>query len=308
MFRSSFLNWLVIFALTVFIVSCGDDDDGGGNNAPDLRDPQEVWTEDSLAIKNFLENYSFSLQQNPINSNLQTIAYDSIAGENSDATPIIESPLLESINIEQDGVEYEIFLLKIREGAENKRLPKETDSTLVSFRAKTITNEVFNSSPNPAWFDLANEIRGYRLGLSELKGASGFTENQDGTVSFNQDFGFAAVFIPSGLGFFATPPLGTPLGAYQPLIVDFQLYKSVESDHDQDLVPTYLEDVDGDGLVRDDDTDGNGQPNYLDVDDDGDGTPTNQEVFIDDNGELQLPDTNGNGTQDYLDPSFPVTE
>ena len=308
MLRCLFLRSLIMSLSVIMLVSCGDDDGGGGNNAPDLRDPQEVWTEDSLEIKNFLENYSFSLQQNPINPNLQTIVYDTIAGENSGATPIIESPLLESINIEQDGVDYEIFLLKVKEGAASQRRPKETDSTLVSFRAKTIDNEVFNSSPNPAWFDLANEIRGYRLGLSKLRGSSGFTENQDGTVSFNQDFGFAAIFVPSGLGFFATPPLGTPLGAYEPLIVDFQLYKSVESDHDQDGIPSHLEDIDGDGLIRDDDTDSNGTPNYLDVDDDGDETLTSEEIFTDDNGELQMPDTNGNGTPDYLDPTFPVSE
>mgnify|MGYP006433844385 FL=1 len=304
MSKGLLINTISILILTVLIIGCSSDDDGGGGGI-NLRDPQEVWTEDSLEIRNFLANYTYSLEQNPVNSNLQTIVYDSIGESNSDATPIIDSPLLETVEIEQDGVDYQMFLLKIREGASDQRHPKETDSTLVTFRAKTIENELFNSSPNAAWFDLANEIRGYRLGLSELRGSTGFTENSDGTITFNDDFGFAAVFIPSGLGFFGTPPVGTGLGAYQPLIVDFQLYKSVLADHDQDLIPTYLEDLDGDGLVRDHDTDRNGTPNYLDVDDDGDGTPTFEEVFIDDNGELQTPDTNGNGTPDYLDPEFP---
>ena len=304
MSKGLLINTFTILMLTLLIIGCSSDDDSGGGGI-NLRDPQEVWSEDSLEIRKFLSNYTFTVEQNPVNSNLQTIVYDSIGESNSDATPIIDSPQLETIEIEQDGVNYEMFLLKIREGASSERHPKETDSTLVTFRAKTIENDLFNSSPNPAWFDLANEIRGYRLGLSELRGSTGFTENSDGTITFNDDFGFAAVFIPSGLGFFGSPPVGSGLGAYPPLIVDFQLYKSVESDHDQDLIPTYLEDIDGDGLVRDEDTDRNGTPNYLDVDDDGDGTPTNEEVFIDDEGELQMPDSNNNGTPDYLDPEFP---
>ena len=304
MTKGLLINTFSILMLTLLIIGCSSDDDGGGGGI-NLREPQEVWSEDSLEIKEFLANYTYSLEQNPVNSNLQTIVYDSIGESNSDATPIIDSPLLDTIEVEQDGVDYQMFILKIREGANSQRHPKETDSTLVTFRAKTIENELFNSSPNAAWFDLANEIRGYRLGLSELRGSTGFTENSDGTITFNDDFGFAAVFIPSGLGFFGTPPVGTGLEAYQPLIVDFQLYKSVLADHDQDLIPSYLEDVDGNGLVRDEDTDRNGTPNYLDVDDDGDGTPTFDEVFIDDNGELQIPDSNNNGTPDYLDPEFP---
>lgn len=304
MSKSLLIKSLSVLVLTFSIISCGNNN-GGGNKGPTLRDPQEVWPEDSLKIRNFLNNYTYSIEQNPSNPNLETVVFDSIGENNSNAEPIINSPLLEEIEIEQDGVTYEMFLLKIREGASGERHPKETDSTLVTFRAKTIENKLFNSSPNPAWFDLANEIRGYRIALSKLRGSTGFTENSDGTVTFNDDFGFAAVFIPSGLGFFGTPPVGTGLGAYDPLIVGFQLYESVEADHDQDLIPSYLEDINGDGLVRDEDTDMNGTPNYLDVDDDGDGTPTNEEVFIDDNGELQMPDSNGNGTPDYLDPDYP---
>ena len=305
MYKRFFLKTLAVFFLIPVLLGCGDDDDGGGGQAAELRDPQEVWPEDSIEIRNFLSNHTFSIEPNPINPNLQTIVYDSITEQNSDATPILDSPLLKTLEVEQDGVEYVLHMIEVREGASGQRQPKETDSTLVTFRAKTIDNEVFNSNPSPSWFDLANEVRGYRLALSQLRGSSGFEENDDGTISFNEDFGFAAVFIPSGLGFFGTPPVGTGIQAYEPFIVDLQLYRSVESDHDQDLVPTYLEDPSENGLVRDDDTDSDGVPNYLDTDDDGDGTPTSEEVMIDDNGELQFPDSNGDGTPDYLDPEFP---
>jgi hypothetical protein len=304
MLKKYFIPYLSVILLLLMMISCGSDDDGGGS--AELRDPQEVWVEDSLEIRSFLENYTYALEDNPINDNFQLIVFDSIGESNSNAEPIADSPLLESIEVLQDGVNYTMYILKIREGASSERHPKEVDSTLVTFRANTIENELFNSSPNPTWFDLVNEIRGSRLGLSQLRGSTGFTENSDGTITFNNDFGIGAIFVPSGLGYFSSPPVGTSLEAYQPLIVNFQLYKSIESDHDQDLVPSYLEDPDGNGLLRDNDTDRDGTPNYLDVDDDGDGTPTNEEVFIDENGELQIPDSNNDGTPDYLDENFPA--
>ncbi len=35
-------------------------------------------------------------------------------------------------------------------------------------------------------------------------------ENPDGTLTFD-DYGIGAVFIPSGLGYYNTPPLGSPI-------------------------------------------------------------------------------------------------
>ncbi|MEZ4970157.1 MAG: hypothetical protein R2814_10995 [Flavobacteriaceae bacterium] len=63
------------------------------------------------------------------------------------------------------------------------------------------------------------------------------------------------------------------------------------ADHDRDGVSTILEDLDGDGDLFNDDTDGDGIPNYLDADDDGDGVLTKDE----------LGDADNNGVPDYLD-------
>ncbi|MCF1192739.1 hypothetical protein LRR18_14175 [Mangrovimonas sp. AS39] len=62
---------------------------------------------------------------------------------------------------------------------------------------------------------------------------------------------------------------------------------------DNDGVPAELEDINGNGDLYDDDTDGDGIPNFLDADDDGDNILTI--VELDDN---DLVDANGDGDND----------
>ena len=73
---------------------------------------------------------------------------------------------------------------------------------------------------------------------------------------------------------------------------------------DKDGIPAELEDINGNGNLEDDDTDGDGIPNYLDQDDDGDNVLTINEK-PDPNGDGVLDDaldTDGDGIPDYLDP------
>lgn len=72
---------------------------------------------------------------------------------------------------------------------------------------------------------------------------------------------------------------------------------------DNDGIPAHLEDINGNGNLDDDDTDGDGIPNYLDPDDDGDNVLTKDEN-PDPNGDGVLDDaqdTDGDGIPDYLD-------
>ncbi|WP_100615896.1 hypothetical protein [Confluentibacter citreus] len=72
---------------------------------------------------------------------------------------------------------------------------------------------------------------------------------------------------------------------------------------DNDGIPAALEDINGNGNLDDDDTDGDGIPNYLDADDDGDNVLTIDEN-PDPNGDGILndaQDTDGDGIPDYLD-------
>lgn len=74
-------------------------------------------------------------------------------------------------------------------------------------------------------------------------------------------------------------------------------------DYDLDGIPTILEDLNGDGNLENDDTDGDGIPNFLDNDDDGDMVLTSAEYVFADNGRNAntLRDTDGDGIPDYLD-------
>jgi hypothetical protein len=74
----------------------------------------------------------------------------------------------------------------------------------------------------------------------------------------------------------------------------------IDPDDDDDLVPTLLEDTDGDGDPTLDDTDGDDLPDMRDPDDDGDGVDTLLEDR-DGDGDPTNDDTDGDATPDYLD-------
>ncbi|WP_242205313.1 hypothetical protein [Aestuariivivens insulae] len=72
---------------------------------------------------------------------------------------------------------------------------------------------------------------------------------------------------------------------------------------DNDGIPAEFEDINGDGNLDNDDTDGDGIWNYLDDDDDGDNVPTKSENpnFTEADGLANAQDTDGDGKPDYLD-------
>ncbi|MGY0391588.1 DUF6252 family protein [Bizionia sp. KMM 8389] len=74
----------------------------------------------------------------------------------------------------------------------------------------------------------------------------------------------------------------------------------LDADDDGDSLNTIAEDVNANGDVLDDDTDGDGIPNYLDNDDDGDGVLTSDED-VNNDGDVTNDDTDGDGIPDYLD-------
>ena len=112
------------------------------------------------------------------------------------------------------------------------------------------------------------------------------------------------MFLPSGLGYFSQSSGAIP--AYSPIIFKFELLQAYQNDHDKDGVPSYLEDINGDGELFDN-TDGDFNPSngfpiydYLDTDDDGDGILTIDED-INKDGNPRNDDSNGNGIPNYLD-------
>ncbi|WP_405369756.1 T9SS type A sorting domain-containing protein [Nonlabens sp. Asnod2-A12] len=89
------------------------------------------------------------------------------------------------------------------------------------------------------------------------------------------------------------------------IIVDFDLLLTTQplTDTDNDGIPDLSEDLNENGNLNDDDTDGDGIPNYQDDDDDGDGVPTAIEIGTTGYRRVNIPflDTDGDGIENYLD-------
>lgn len=295
------LNKLYIASLflAVFAISCEKDDDGGGGEVIPPRDRGEQEIADQEAIEEYLNTHFYNYEEfeNPPSDFDYLVRLDTIDAENADKIPLIESDLLEKKVITREEVDYTIYILKVREGAGERA--KFSDSTFVSYRGELLDGERFDGSTTPVWFDLVNTIPGFGQSLNEFAGSSGFVVNEDNTITWNQDFGIGTVFIPSGLGYFSTSRPGIP--AYSPLIFNVQVFAANEADHDNDGISSYLEDLDGDENIFNDDTDGDLVPNYSDPEDDGDFVVTREEIIVNEDGSLEFPDTDGDGTPDYLD-------
>jgi len=296
-----------VLAIT-FLISCKKDDKNDIETVPP-RDRGEQAIDDDEAILAYLQTHFYNAEdfQNPAANFNYIVNFDTITGDNANKTPIIDSDLLTTKTVRKDSIDYTIYILKIREGAGDK--PTFADSTFQNYKGELLNQDLFDNTANPVWFDHPGTLTQANPGIAvvaltqamlEFGEASGFSVNEDNTVSWNNDFGIGAVFLPSGLGYFNASPPAIPI--YSPLIFSFQLYGVNEADHDRDGIPSYMEDLDGDGILYNDDTSASRIPNYLDADDDADGTPTREEIIINEDGSIEFPDTNSNGTPDYLDP------
>ncbi|MFP2994300.1 hypothetical protein ABN763_00240 [Spongiivirga sp. MCCC 1A20706] len=281
----------VLVLILFFAAACNNDDDNGLERIP-VRDQAEQYVIDNDSIVEFLQTHFYELDDSG------EIVFDTIAGDNADRTPLFTQ--VETKVVETDEVDFNLYILKVGQGsdpvANNIRV---TDSTLVTYRGRLLDNTQFDRAINPIWFDLTGVIRGFSTSFSEFTAGNGdFEENPDGTVTFS-DFAQGAVFIPSGLGYFERAQPGIPF--YSPLSFTFKIFKMEETDHDNDGIPSYLEDLNNNENPFDDDTDENTVPNYLDGDDDGDGTLTSDEIVVNEDGTITYTDSDGDGIPDYLD-------
>lgn len=298
-----------------FIIGCSSDDDEI-EEIP-TRDAREQAAADEETLQAYLQTHFYNYEEfeNPPAGFDYVVRFDTIAGENSNKTPLLESVYVK--NVTQQEIDYKMYILKVREGV--GRQLTFADSAYAAYQGVLTNRLVFdNNTVVPTWFDLpgfvtrdsqgrivrsgGNYVPGFKAGLTEFREGSGFTVNADNTVTWNEDYGVGAIFMPSGLGYFASVVGAIP--AYSPIIFSVKMLRAVEADHDNDGIPSWMEDLDGDGDLYNDDTDGDGFPNFSDPDDDGDGTPTRREIIIREDGTIEFPDSNNNGIPNYLDPDY----
>src|SRR5690606_11667355 len=301
-FKSAFIVLLVVLTTAI---SCKKDDDGMPPPIPPRdRGPEAIRAQEE--IETFLRTHFYNYDEFLSDPNAFKIRFDTIAGVNADKIPLIDQVLFKEVkDLIDPSVTYKLYYLKVREGAGDQ--PHFSDNTINTYEGRNLKLDLFDSSVQPVKFNLVEGknsqgiIRGLQQALIEFKGAENVGSNPDGTLHF-ENFGIGAVFIPSGLGYYQN---GTAnIKPYEQLIFTFELFASEITDHDGDGIPSYMEDLNGNGYLGDDDTDGDGIPNYLDDDDDGDGRLTKDEIIIHEDGTIEFPDKNGNGIPDYLDPTI----
>ena len=229
------------------------------------------------------------------------------------------------------GLKYKLYYLVLNQGVGES--PSNVDAVFTAYKGDylqqvtkdgvtTLTVTEFERSSNPQqFFQLTSVIRGWSEVFPLFKKGT-YTSNSDGTLSY-KDFGAGVVFIPSGLGYYNSGSGSIP--SYAPLVFNVKLYEVQRNDQDGDGIPSYLEDLDGDGYMysftnttlyptkpttNPDDTDGDEVPDCFDVDDDGDNYTTKLErSYKDANGVTKYYEfvdipfcTGGNGKKRHLDP------
>ena len=278
---------LLIFGLILVIASCTPDDDGVNITPP--RDRTEVYAEDLLELETFLETHFYNYEDFDF-----TMPYDNVANDNFEIvftalsedptkTPIMDRPELKFKTVEdpnEEGFFYKLYYLEVRQGqGEDVHF---IDEVFVTYEGSTTEYTVFDNAINPTSFELTSVVNGgvvagFKEALIEFKTATNFTENGDGTDTYH-NHGIGAAFLPSGLAYFSQTL--EDVTSYTPLIFKFNLFDRVLLDHDADGIPSFLEDLNSDSDVFDDDTNGDTAPNFFDGDDDGDGTNTIDEIEL----------------------------
>jgi len=300
-----FRNTIVVLLLSVFcFTSCKNDEDDFDVPPPRDRTAQQARDKDSLLNYLSTHYYNSSLFETPGNYTYEDIIIMELPDEDNDGvyedlpdpdnnTLLIDA--IETFTAEYRDVDYEYYVLKLNQGGGDA--PYSSDTININYFGQLFDGEDFDSTANAENLDLITLIEAWRLAIPGFGTATSIVENEDGTFSYG-DYGLGVMFVPSGLAYFHAPPFGVP--QYANLIFKFELYTTEANDHDGDLVMSYVEDINADGNVFDDDTDGDSIPDFFDVDDDGDGVLTRYED-IDNDGDPTNDDTDMDGIPNYLD-------
>lgn len=292
---NNFFKAIAFFSLALLIVSCSKSD----NDSVPLRDYAEQYATDIANIEEFMQTHYIEVINHPGFPDDQNVTFIRIP-EGGTQTSIWNSPdLVTDFTVDAHDITYKLYYLKLRDGSgPNSRRPCNVDKVLTSYvgsylypaketiggvEVDVVNNNQFEEVINPqTYLILSSTVRGWGEVFPKFATGS-YSGNPDGTLSYN-DFGAGIMFLPSGLGYYGTSRSSIP--GYSPLVFTFKLYEIERVDNDGDGIYSFQEDINGDGYVRvlkegvpnPDDTDGDGTPDFLDVDDDGDFFMTKDEI------------------------------
>ncbi len=333
---NNFFKSIFLLSLCLLAVSCSKSD----SSTEPVRDYTTQYATDLANIEGFMKSHTMTVTAD------FDVTFDQIT---TPATQVsvwdqTQYPVQSrTVTVTQNDIDvtYKIYYIQFQQGSgANAKSPCNVDNVYTAYRGEyiysttttsndisetTYTNKLFEEKITPIYINLASTIRGFSEIFPKFKSGD-YVSNTDGTVSYS-NFGAGVMFIPSGLGYYSATTATIP--AYSPLIFKIKLYEVQRNDQDGDGIPSYLEDLDGDGYVRTlatgvpnpDNSDGiavlkpdgtytptDETPDYLDVDDDNDGVFTKYEIKNPATGVAypftDIPScTGGNGKKNYLDPT-----
>lgn len=297
--------YFILLIATAALFSCSKD-----NPAPAFDPPRayaDQYITDIEVIKDYLKANYITVTNNPGKADDQDVTIAKIDAGQPSIYSYLDSPTYPKLLIRKvklHNVDYDLYYLVLRPGIGES--PCNVDGVFASYRGdylkrvtesatttSTITATKFEEAKFPqSFFSLYNTIAGWGETFPQFKKGT-YTKNNDGTISYN-DFGAGVMFLPSGLAYYNTG--SGPIPAYSPLVFSFKLYELQRADQDNDGVPSFQEDLNGDGYVYlyankanypttpddairyADDTDKDGIPDFFDTDDDGDNYTTKLEL------------------------------
>jgi FKBP-type peptidyl-prolyl cis-trans isomerase FkpA len=276
------LKYSIYVLIVIFVcISCNDDDDDEFVLVPE-RDRAEQQLADNDSIVNYLSThyYNSDFFQTGVDHKYTDIIITELEeGENVPAGHTLLFEDVETFTTEYVETDYEYYILRLNQGGGDA--PKFTDFLRVRYEGTSVnTDEVFDMTVTPVDLLLQRDafrsgtIKAWQLVFPEFNASENFGFN-NGAVDFT-NFGLGVMFVPSGLAYFEGSNTGS---SYDNLIFKFELFQFKTEDHDNDGIPSYVEDLNGNLIVEDDDTDNNTIPNFIDINDDGDEVLTINELI-----------------------------
>lgn len=263
-----FLKAFGLLSIILFFASCKSDDDA--KIAPP-RDYGVQYAADKDSIEKFLKTHYFNLDEITLDATFHKLPTDNSKVSVWKQT---EYPL-QNIKVKRNDIEYTVYYLNFREGVGDQ--PTMADNITVNYRGTLLDGTQFDYRPVAGTeFSLYSVVaKGWQDIIPLFKGGI-YTETAPGEPASYTDYGAGVMFLPSGLSYFNSSPSNL-VAPYSPMVFSFQLMDVTYTDIDGDGLLNKDETVPG-KKIQDYDTDGDGVPNYLDVDDDNDGRLTKDEL------------------------------
>lgn len=293
-----FKHVFLVGVVSLLVYACGSQ----GGIPVDNFDHAAQAVRDNDTIVKFLQNHYYDATED--------IVKQIDAGQTSlfNDTKLRTQDVVETIN--NVDIDYKLYTYIIDEGTSSKGNPTVVDSVLVSYNGQRIINTERISGDFDRnvdrWFVLgAGVIRGWSYGFTNFKGGENITTPNNPLTYENTGKGI--IFIPSGLAY-RNLGNGAILGN-ESLIFYIELNDIVvDTDADRDGIPSIQEDINGDGIPWNDDTDEDNAFNFVDNDDDGDGILTRfEDANKDGDPTNDFSDPNNPTLPDYLNPSIRVS-